>query len=164
MADLPRQLLIDGWNVLHALPVTSGVLRREGPAVATALLLARLRSLGDLPGWRVCVVWDSKVAKLMTDASADSGILQVFAPASRSADSIIEELVARSAPGTCVVVTHDAAERALAAASGAELMRPDDLLAWMDRLEQRLGRHLGKPSRPKLGGTSLGDAFEKIGL
>ena len=60
-----------------------------------------------------------------------------------TADQVIEQLVANSADaGACVVATNDNAERETVAATGATVLRADDLVAWVARAEARRGASL----------------------
>lgn len=136
----PRHLLVDGYNVLHAWSWLSAHDTSAGiREVARARLVEAVRPLHDLERWRVTVVFDGRGVAVDRDAGvSESGFTVLYAPADRTADSVIEALVAASPdPTQCVVATADGPERETVAAAGATCMSPADLLAWCERCRAR---------------------------
>ena len=104
-----RDLIVDGYNVLHAVPRYADVLGRD-------LAGARDRLVDDVASfaagrWRATVVFDG-VGEPGEIASVPStgGVAVRFAPRGVDADTIVEELArrARDAGDGAVVVTSDA--------------------------------------------------------
>jgi predicted RNA-binding protein with PIN domain len=103
-----RELIIDGYNVLHALPRYRDVLRRD-------LAAARDRLVGDVASfaagaWHAAVVFDG--ASQADDAPQPdvAGVRVLYSPEGVDADTVVEELAraARDRGDETVVVTSDA--------------------------------------------------------
>lgn len=138
--DEPRHLFIDGYNILYAWKwLRPG--RDAGPALdaARSRLIESVRPLRDVDGFEVTLVFDGRGATIGRDAGAtETGFAVVFAPADKTADSVIETMVASARdPRACTVATADALERETVAASGAACITPADLLAWCERSRTR---------------------------
>ena len=96
MADARRYLLIDGHSIIHAWPELRAQHSRGGQQRHTArdLLLQRMRHYQDMTGEQVIVVFDGTQARTTEEREQDG--LQIFyADKGRTADSIIERLVAK---------------------------------------------------------------------
>jgi len=138
--DEPRHLLIDGYNILYAWRwLRPG--RETAPTLdaARARLVEAIYAIHDVDAIAVTVVFDGRGAVVQQDAAASSaGIAVLFAPAGKTADSVIENLVAGARdPRACTVATADALERETVTASGASCVSPEDLLAWCERSRAR---------------------------
>lgn len=148
--DEPRHLLIDGYNILYAWTwLRPG--RKSGPAfdAARERLVETIRAIRDGDGIAITIVFDGRGSTVQRDAgSSDAGIAVLFAPAGKTADSVIENLVAAARdPRTCTVATADALERETVTATGATCISPEDLQAWCERSRARATRaaaHLRK--------------------
>jgi predicted RNA-binding protein with PIN domain len=153
-----RHLLVDGWNVIHAVPELRRALRSGGASGACVALVAMLRPAVNAEGWRATVVLDARAGALNVE-QAIGGVTVVLAPANRTADSVIEALVTAAAKGSCVVVTEDRAELELVSAAGAETMRPGDLSEWLKRMEEQTSRRVRS-----MGGGSLGNLGDLLDI
>jgi predicted RNA-binding protein with PIN domain len=115
----PRDyLLVDGHSVIFAWPELRALhARRMGSA--REALIKTLTDYQDQSGVRVVLVFDGRGAKASDEG--DPGGIQVFyAPAGRSADELIERLVAKYAPlHRLVVATSDLLEQQTAISFGA---------------------------------------------
>ncbi len=135
-----RVLLVDGYNILHAWGWLSA--RDSTPAaleIARGRLIEAVRPLHDVDRYDVSIVFDGRSANATIDpASQEPGFRVVFAPAGRTADSVIEATVAASPdPQSCTVATADGLERETVSATGASCVSPEDLQAWCARSRTR---------------------------
>ncbi|QDT53541.1 YacP-like NYN domain protein [Caulifigura coniformis] len=143
---MPIDVMIDGYNLLHAAGLAKaryapGELERR-----RARLLAKLRDLLD-PAMlaRTTVVFDARVNPPPVRPDPPAGPITVlFAPRDREADDVIEELLAKhSAPGQVLVVSSD---HRLHKAARRRSATPIDSDAFLDQLE--VDQHLAPPSGP----------------
>ena len=119
MADPREYLLVDGHSVIFAWPELRALHGRRMAAARDALVKA-LTDYQDQSGVRVVVVFDGQGAKTTEEKNALDGVQVFYAPADRTADEIIERLVAKYA-ATCrlVVATSDGLEQQTAMSFGA---------------------------------------------
>ncbi|MBE2215282.1 MAG: NYN domain-containing protein [Opitutaceae bacterium] len=141
--DEPRHLFVDGYNVLYAWQwLRPG--RDAGAAFEAARdrLIEAVRTIRDVEGLAVTVVFDGRGSTMATDAGTSGhGVTALFAPAGKTADSVIEHLVASAPdPHACTVATADALERETVSASGGSCVSPEDLQAWCERCRLRVTR------------------------
>ena len=118
MAASREYLLVDGHSVIFAWPELRALHVRR-MASARDALIKTLTAYQDQSGVRVVLVFDGQGARAAEESEPD-GIQVFYAPAGRTADEIIERLVARYA-GTCrlTVATSDGLEQTTALAFGA---------------------------------------------
>ena len=137
--EFEKHLLVDAANVLHAWPELRVLLKRDRDA-ARARLIQRLGSLHDAESVRVTMVVDGRGREIVIEhPSRQDTLAVVYTPSSLTADDVIEQMVGRSAnPALCEVATGDQAERNTIEATGAVWVPPADLLARIERAEQRL--------------------------
>jgi predicted RNA-binding protein with PIN domain len=132
-----QYLLVDGYNVVHAWPQTRALLPRDIDAAAE-LLVERLAVLHDPERFEVTVVFDGKSdrTEIVSDGSGSiPGV--IYAKSGRSADAVIEEIVAKAPdPSAFTVVSRDNALGTSTFSSGAQVIGPDALLD-MVRRERR---------------------------
>jgi predicted RNA-binding protein with PIN domain len=134
-----KHLLVDAANVLHAWPELRVLLKRDRDA-ARSQLIHRLGVLHDAESLRVTVVIDGRGREIVIEhPSGQATLTVVYTPSSLTADDVIEQMVGRSAdPTSCEVATGDQAERNTIEATGAVWVPTADLLARVERAEQRL--------------------------
>lgn len=134
-----KHLLVDAANVLHAWPDLRALLKRDRDAARTQLI-QRLGAVHDAEALRVTVVIDGRGREIVVEhPSGQSTLTVVYTPSSLTADDVIEQMVGRSAdPALCEVATGDQAERNTIEATGAVWVPTADLLARIERAEQRL--------------------------
>jgi len=144
---VPVDVMIDGYNLLHAAGLAKsryapGELERR-----RARLLAKLRDLVD-PAMlaRTTVVFDARIDPPPVRPDPPAGPITVlFAPRDREADDLIEELLAKhSAPHQVLVVSSD---HRLHKAARRRNATPIDSDAFLDQLE--VDQHLTAPSGPR---------------
>jgi predicted RNA-binding protein with PIN domain len=132
-----RHLIVDGANVLHALPSLRAALKRNKSEARTQLtrMLMPIHDAGN----RVTVVFDGRGDQLVIERPTESMALSVvFSPASMTADDVIEQMVGNAEDAAqCSVATDDQAERQTVTALGAEALYSHELAAWIERAEIR---------------------------
>lgn len=132
-------LLVDGHSIIHCWPELRA-LHGTGDRRHTAreLLLHRLRTLQDSTAYQIIVVFDGPSAQITEEREADG--LQIFyAGKGKTADDIIERLVAKYAGCLQMTVsTADQAERMCIESFGAFWLPPEQLREEMERVEKRL--------------------------
>lgn len=124
------------------------MLKRDRDA-ARAHLIQRLGSLHDAESVRVTVVIDGRGREIVIEhPSRQDSLAVVYTPASLTADDVIEQMVGRSPdPSSCEVATGDQAERSTIEATGAVWVPTTDLLARVERAEQRLSSKVAELKR-----------------
>ncbi len=142
---MPVDVLIDGYNLLHAAGLAKrsyapGELERR-----RARLLSRLKDLVEpamLP--RMTVVFDARVNPPPVRPDPPAGPITVlFSPADREADDVVEELLAKhSTPQQVLVVSSDHRLHKAARRRGATAIDSD---AFLDQLE--VDQHLAASHR-----------------
>jgi predicted RNA-binding protein with PIN domain len=123
-----RYLVVDGHSVIFAW-ADLRALHDRNRAAARRALLERLQALHDSTSWRVTVVLDGTHGTAVpTGPRQPSDMAVAYGTSDRTADSIIERLVASAAQASAVtVVTADEAERLCVESLGASTVSP----AWL---------------------------------
>ena len=144
MPDPARFLLIDGHSIIHEWDELRRLhLRGEKRYLAREELLKRMRTLQDMSGERVVVVFDGTGAKI-TEERETGGVQIFYADASHTADTVIERLAAKYASQFTVrVCTADRMIWDGIRASGAEWISPDMLRHEVGRAEGALRGRIG---------------------
>jgi predicted RNA-binding protein with PIN domain len=103
-----RELIVDGYNVLHAVPRYRALVDRD-------LASARDRLVNDVASfaagaWRAAVVFDGTSQAEDSPQSDVAGVRVLYSPEGVEADTLVEELAraVRDRGGEAVVVTSDA--------------------------------------------------------
>jgi predicted RNA-binding protein with PIN domain len=144
-----RDLIIDGYNVLHSSERYSGLMERDFPT-------ARDRLVDDVASfaagaWRATVVFDGGGRGGEETATLTGGVGVVFSAAGVTADAVIERLAkeVREAKGEAIVVTADATTQWTVIGEGITRMSSREFVAEMtddrgDRAEsERSGSRRG---------------------
>ena len=139
--DKLPQLLVDGYNVLHAWGLL-GKSRVRELDLARQRLVEDIRCIHDTEQCATTIVFDGSGERAARDSSGtDADFEIIFASSGKTADDIIESIVAKSGqPAACVVATADNLERETVLAAGASCISPDELRAWAERCRKRLAR------------------------
>ena len=144
MAQEVRFLLIDGHSVIHAWDELRKLhLRGDKRYLARESLLRSMRTLQDMTGQRVVVVFDGVGARI-TDEREPSGIQVFYADASHTADAIIERLAAKyAAQFSLQVCTADRMIGDGVEASGAVWISPEMLRTMTSAAESAVREQCG---------------------
>lgn len=143
-----RHLLIDGYNVIHALPQYTHYL----PAsldLSCNLLVESARVIHDVDGWAVSVVFDGRGSTLeISKPGNQPGFSVVYSPLGVTADGVIEQIVRRSSdPTNLTVISRDNLVAESVRAAGGVCSPPEELEAWIARCQARQQRHLDQRRR-----------------
>lgn len=149
------QLIIDGYNLLHQDVAFEG--RRNELQTARQRLVRRIEAAALELAPRVTVVFDGREGG--RDLSLDSPQFEVlFSPANRTADAVIERMVAMAKnPERICVVTSDHVEEQIVSSAGASVM---SCMAFISRCNAATSTPV--PRRQQASGRSgslLGDFF-----
>jgi uncharacterized protein len=104
------QLIVDGYNVVHAWPTLKRLLSTASLEDARDELVRRLSVLGMVSGEDVTVVFDAHHSKAMSNSQETvDGVRVIFTRKGHSADHSIERLAyqARNADQIITVATSD---------------------------------------------------------
>jgi predicted RNA-binding protein with PIN domain len=118
-----RWVLVDGYSVLHAWPrFATRKARQLSLQQRREALVGLLRQYADHSRRRVMVVFDGYAAKHKPEKQeAAHGVEVLFSERGKTADDLIERLVAQSEhKSSILVVTSDNMERHTVEASGAQ--------------------------------------------
>jgi predicted RNA-binding protein with PIN domain len=133
-----RQLIVDGYNTIHAWPSLKAVLRAGGLEEARGGLISRLSAYAAVRSLDVTVVFDGRRRGPATQpAEVVDGVTVIFSGgAGESADHYIERLcgeAARRGEATTVqVATADRLQRDMVGAMGVGTISAGDLEADVD--------------------------------
>ena len=98
-------LLVDGHSVIFAWPELR-TLHVRRMAAAREALVKLLTDYQDQSGVRVVLVFDGRGVRTSEEAASPDGIQVFYASADRTADSVIERLVAKYAADYRITVAH----------------------------------------------------------
>lgn len=145
MPASPRFLLIDGHSVIHAWDDLRKLhFRSDKRYLAREELLRHMRTLQDVNGERVVVVFDGTGSKITEEREPD-GVQVFYADAGHTADALIERLAAKYASQYPLrVCTADRMIWDSVNASGAEWISPDVLRLELEHSESVLRSRLKK--------------------
>ncbi len=151
-----NRLIIDGYSLLYRDPALAR-LRQGDFRQARESLIRRIDRLSSALAPLVELVFDGRDqgSREQVDVTA---LHLVYSPAPRTADALIEEMVASANdPAGICVVTSDRLERDVVTAAGAEAMSCAAFLDRLDELERVVQRTLKHPVAR--GRFTLGDLF-----
>lgn len=155
-----RQVIIDGYNVIHTDDVLLR-LYRQNRAAARDGLLTRLRSAACLRTDQVTVVFDGwQNGAPQQSRERVQGIIVIYSRLGERADDVIKRLVtearARAGSGPVVVVSNDSELRGHGVMEGVETSTSPNLLGQLTP-----ARHRQRPSGPYQRGTCDDDSDEQ---
>jgi len=155
-----RHLIIDGYNLIHAVPEWK-LLAARGLAPAREAVANAARAIHDADGIRVTVVFDGPADRLTIERpTGQESFSLVYATADLSADGVIEQLCGKARPGDDLwVATGDNMIGESARANRAAVLTAPDFLAWYQRSTGRKReqiQHYRRQNRRDFG-ASLGD-------
>lgn len=129
-------IIVDGHSVMHAWPELKKHQQVASKrALARETLLKRMRTLQDMSGSRVVVVFDGTQSQT-TEEREKQGLQIFYADSATTADTVIERLAARYANKHWLrVVSADGMVRETVTAFGAHWISPDGLRDLCERAE-----------------------------
>lgn len=133
-----RHLIIDGSNIMNAWPELRRVLKQDRNAARSRLSLM-LSTIHDVEQIKVVIVFDGRGDDLQAEMpSQQPTFIHLHTPAGVTADDVIERLVGQASdPQNYHVATDDRAEQQTITAAGARVISSAELVAWVERAEQR---------------------------
>ena len=139
MPEANRYLLIDAYNVICATDSLRKLMAGRLEA-ARDQLAEWVRPIHDAEEIRVALILDSRNETLEVEHPYGIKSFEyLYAPASLTADGVIERIVKRVAsPEGVSVVSNDNMVREATRASGAMALRPEDLFVWAEACKERL--------------------------
>jgi len=151
-----KQLIIDGYNLLHQIPELARMVNRDREG-ARHCLVRQIETAACHMAEKTVIVFDGRESG--SDATLTSKYIQVvYSPGHMSADTVIERMVfeARN-PLDIMVITSDSAERTAVSSAGALTMSCREFL---DRCRNIIESNIRHPLRNRpLSGPRLGDFF-----
>ena len=136
-------LLIDGFNVLHALPEGHSNLQLNLQATCSNFV-EQVRVIHDVEGISVVVVFDGDGESLTLENPGNQATFAVvFSSKALTADGVIEQFISKSmGKSQCIVISRDGLVVESARARGALALGPDYLFDWIARCEAQQSRQL----------------------
>ncbi|MCG8527912.1 MAG: NYN domain-containing protein [Opitutales bacterium] len=133
-----KHLIIDGFNVIFAVPKLVSLFRKSESS-AKFELEKLVQLIHDVDLWMVTLVYDGKGSKLdIQHPFAQQTFTVVHCPSDRSADAVIERMITKSHhPDRITVVTNDHLIRDAAHASGAVYQSVEALLDWSESCSKK---------------------------
>ena len=137
---IKRYLLIDAYNIIHAVEDLREVLVNERTDCARDQLAERVVAIHDSEAVHTILVLDSRGESLEIDHPFGKKTFEfVYAPVKLSADGVIERLVTSIADTAQVTVaSNDTMVRESARVNGAIAIGSDALLDWICSCERQL--------------------------
>ena len=154
---IARWLIIDGNNLIHAMPDLESIVRRDF-TMARIRLVHELDELVNVLAQRITVVFDGTHGGRQTGFET-SAVEVVFSPSHLTADSVIERLAAQTEDrDSTSVVSSDLLERHTVEASGVHTLSCRIFLDELRRAQAGLRHRLKENNRPSRR-NALGDFF-----
>jgi predicted RNA-binding protein with PIN domain len=150
-----EQLVVDGYNVIHAWRDLRSLLA-ESLELAREGLVRRLATLAQVTGTEVSVVFDAHRRQgppphdpLSATETSEDGVRIAFTRRARSADQVIERMAyeAQERGEPLLVATSDSFHRAMLRGMGAAVIDTEELLRRVTAAEAELARRLKAHSR-----------------
>lgn len=138
MKGVVSHIIVDGYNVIHSMPKAKEWMNKNMD-VAREKLFQMAKAVHDSGNARVTLVFDGKEETIQVERPTKENSLSIiFAPASLSADGLIEQLVAKSKhPDKITAVTRDNMIQETITTLGAHSLDPEE---WIEEVKRcRLG-------------------------
>jgi uncharacterized protein len=134
-------LIVDGHSIIFAWPDLRA-LHEKRTASARELLIKMLTEYHDFTATNVVVVFDGK-GSMISEETEPGGIQVFYSDNARTADDLIERLVAKYAKiHSILVATSDLLEQQTAITFGAQCVSADGLRDLLNDTHQSLSREL----------------------
>lgn len=143
------QLIVDGYNVVHAWPSLKRLLTNASLEAAREKLVERLSVLGMISGEDVTVVFDAHHSNAMSNSEETvDGVRVVFTRKGHSADHSIERLAykASEAGEIITVATSDRFQRDLVRGMGGAVITALELEKRVEEAEKEMTRRVQRYS------------------
>jgi predicted RNA-binding protein with PIN domain len=160
-----RELIVDGYNIVHAWPELSPLIRSGRADEGRRKLIGLLAEYSAASGERVTVVFDAHGrARDHGLGETIDGVTVVFGSSAQTADHVIERRVAiASAKGdarTVTVATGDRLQRDLVMAMGAAVIGPEALRQVVRGSQAEMDQHTSRRRREARFANRLEDRID----
>jgi uncharacterized protein len=136
-----RFLLVDAHSVIFAWPVLRALHQRHAEA-AREQLIARLTAYQDATGTRVVIAFDGQ-GKKNTSEKRPSGVQIFYSASKKTADDILERLVAKySSEHDMTVASNDRMVAQTVITFGGTAISVESLLDDLERVDEDLARRI----------------------
>jgi predicted RNA-binding protein with PIN domain len=147
-----RELIVDGYNIIHAWPELSPLIQSGRAEEARRRLVDMLAEYSAATGERVTVVFDAH-SRARDNGKGETldGVTVVFGSSAQTADHVIERRVAiASSKGdarTVTVATGDRLQRDMVMAMGAAVIGAEALRQVVRQAQAETGEHSSRRRR-----------------
>ena len=140
-----EHLLIDGYNLIHQVAEWKRLLKKDSEG-ARSQLANWVQHIHDTGEVQTTLVFDGKGPEITVDRPyKERTFSYIYTPSGVTADTVIEQLVAKAKKVSRVVVaTDDRMHQQTVLALGAQVMGKKDLESWVESCKFRLRRFLEK--------------------
>jgi hypothetical protein len=147
-----NQLIVDGYNVIHAWPELAPIIKGGHAEEARHRLIVMLGEYSAATGERVTVVFDAHGRERGHGAGETTdGVLVLFGSKAQSADHVIERRVAiaanRGDAGRVTVATSDRLQRDMVMGMGAAVIGAEALRQVVLAARAQTGEHSARRRR-----------------
>ncbi len=159
------ELVVDGYNIIHAWPELAPLIRRNHGEEARRRLIAMLGEYAAATGDNVTVVFDAHDRpRDMGGGERVDGVTVVFGSSTQTADHVIERRVAAAAArhqaGIVTVATSDRLQRDLVMGMGGAVIGADALRALVRGVDDELRDHRERGRRSARLSNRLEDGLD----
>ena len=157
--DSLRHLIIDGYNVIHALPQLQAWMLRGDLEIARNHLFDLVKPIHDQFDYRVTLVFDGSMdGKEVFRPTKELTFSVIYAPSSLSADGLIEQLVQSSKqPERITAVTQDHMIQETLTTIGAFTITPEELMDWVQNANRVQESKINRNNYRKSSGQPFGN-------
>lgn len=149
-------IVIDGYNFIYRARDITGWLPDDLQG-RRRRLIRMLESISGRLAERITIVFDGKNTESVNDETTTQ-VEVIFAPADKTADTIIEQMVAKSGcPEKILVVTSDRAERQNVESAGAASMACSLFLEEISLASENMTREMQQRARAEKPPSLLAD-------
>ena len=160
-----RELIVDGYNIIHAWPELSPLIRGGRGEEARRRLVAALGEYAAASGEHVTVVFDAHGRERDRGAGERiDGITVVYGSRNQSADHVIERRVSIASrhgdAGLVTVATSDRLQRDMVMAMGASVVGASALRDWVRGVRDGVVDQAARRQREAGFANRLGDRLD----
>jgi predicted RNA-binding protein with PIN domain len=160
-----RELIVDGYNIIHAWPELSPLIKGGRGEEARRRLVAMLGEYAAATGEHVTVVFDAHGRERDRGAGEKiDGITVIYGSRAQSADHVIERRVSMAShhgdAGLVTVATSDRLQRDMVMAMGAAVVGATALHAQVRGVRDGVDEHAARRRRDAGFANRLGDRLD----
>ena len=159
------ELIVDGYNIIHAWPELAPLIRSDQGEEARRRLISILADYSAASGERVTVVFDAH-GRARDGGAGETidGVVVIFGSRAQTADHVIERRVSIAShqgdARSVTVATGDRLQRDLVMAMGASVIRPEALHQVVHGALAEMNQHNSRSRRDASFANRLGDRID----